>query len=62
MQGRFDPEMRSLRVRLLLPLSLVLGVIGGGTVGYRWLWRDIGGQLARRPVHDLHHHHDHRLW
>jgi voltage-gated potassium channel len=43
MQGRLDSEMRSLRVRLLLPLSLVLGVIGGGTVGYRWLWRDIGG-------------------
>jgi voltage-gated potassium channel len=27
----------------LLPLSLVLAVIGAGTVGYRWLWRDIGG-------------------
>jgi voltage-gated potassium channel len=38
-----NPEVRSLRVRLLLPLSLVLAVIGAGTVGYRWLWRDIGG-------------------
>jgi hypothetical protein len=41
--GRLDAEMRSLRVRLLLPLSLVLAVIGAGTVGYRWLWRDVGG-------------------
>jgi voltage-gated potassium channel len=43
MTDRLDPEMRSLRVRLLLPLSLVLGVIGVGTIGYRWLWSDIGG-------------------
>lgn len=42
-RGQLDAEMRSLRVRLLLPLSLVIGVIGGGTVGYRWLWRDVGG-------------------
>lgn len=34
---------RSLRVRLLLPLSLVGGVVAVGTLGYRWLWRDIGG-------------------
>jgi voltage-gated potassium channel len=38
-----DPGTRSLRVRLLFPLSLVLAVIGAGTVGYRWLWKDIGG-------------------
>jgi voltage-gated potassium channel len=43
MRRRLNPEMRSLRVRLLLPLSLVLAVIVAGTVGYRWLWRDIGG-------------------
>jgi voltage-gated potassium channel len=43
MRSGLDAEMRSLRVRLLLPLSLVLGVIVGGTVGYRWLWRDVGG-------------------
>ena len=35
--------MRSLRVRLLLPLSLVLAVIAAGTTGYHWLWQDIGG-------------------
>ena len=35
--------LRSLRVRLLLPLSLVLVVIAIGTLGYRWLWHDVGG-------------------
>jgi voltage-gated potassium channel len=43
MPDQLDLEIRSLRVRLLLPLSLVVGVIGAGTIGYRWLWRDIGG-------------------
>jgi voltage-gated potassium channel len=43
MPDPLDLEMRSLRVRLLLPLSLVVGVIGSGTIGYRWLWGDIGG-------------------
>jgi voltage-gated potassium channel len=33
----------SLRVRLLLPLSLVLVIIGVGTLGYHWLWLDVGG-------------------
>src|SRR5262245_28238447 len=33
----------SLRVRLVLPLSLVVGVVAVGTLGYHWLWRDIGG-------------------
>ena len=41
--GRLDAEMQSLRVRLLLPLSLVLAVIGAGTLGYYGLWRDVGG-------------------
>jgi voltage-gated potassium channel len=36
-------ERRSLRLRLLLPLSLVAGVVLFGTVGYHWLWRDVGG-------------------
>ncbi len=35
--------LQSLRVRLLLPLSLVLVVIAIGTLGYRWLWHDVGG-------------------
>jgi voltage-gated potassium channel len=35
--------MRSLRVRLLLPLSLVGTVIVVGTIGYHWLWRDLDG-------------------
>src|SRR5262249_17057647 len=33
----------SLRTRLVVPLSLVVGVVAIGTLGYRWLWRDIGG-------------------
>jgi voltage-gated potassium channel len=33
----------SLRARLVLPLSLVGGVVAGGTLGYRWLWRGVGG-------------------
>ena len=37
------PEVRFLRARLLLSLSLVAGVAGAGTVGYAWLWRDAGG-------------------
>jgi voltage-gated potassium channel len=43
MREQIDVEVRSLRVRLLLPLSLVLGVIVAGTLGYHWLWRGIGG-------------------
>src|SRR5262249_35510391 len=33
----------SLRARLVLPLSVVVGVVVVGTLGYRWLWRDVGG-------------------
>jgi voltage-gated potassium channel len=36
-------QQRSLRVRLLLPLSLVATVVVAGTLGYHWLWRDFGG-------------------
>jgi voltage-gated potassium channel len=36
-------EVRSLRVRLLLPLSLVAGVVIAGTLGYHWLWSSLGG-------------------
>jgi voltage-gated potassium channel len=35
--------MRSLRIRLLLPLSFVLAVVAVGTLGYFWLWREQGG-------------------
>ena len=38
-----DSTMRSLRVRLLLPLSLVVVVIFIGTAGYHALWLDVGG-------------------
>jgi voltage-gated potassium channel len=37
------PSPGSLRARLVLPLSLVVGVVAVSTLGYRWLWRDIGG-------------------
>jgi voltage-gated potassium channel Kch len=37
------PGSGSLQGRLVLPLSLVLSVVAAGTLGYRWLWRDIGG-------------------
>src|SRR5215813_10600150 len=36
-------SLRSLRIRLLLPLSLVLTVIAVGTLGYYLLWRAQGG-------------------
>jgi voltage-gated potassium channel len=35
--------IRSLRIRLLLPLSLVGAVVATGTLGYHWLWRGLGG-------------------
>jgi voltage-gated potassium channel len=37
------PGIGSLRTRLVLPLGLVLAVVAGGTLGYRWLWHDRGG-------------------
>jgi voltage-gated potassium channel len=36
-------EGRSLRGRLLLPIILVAVVTAIGTLGYRWLWRGVGG-------------------
>jgi voltage-gated potassium channel len=36
-------EARSLRIRLLLPLSLLGAVVVTGTLGYYWLWRARGG-------------------
>ena len=33
----------SLKTRLVLPLSLLVGVVAVGTIGYRWLWSAIGG-------------------
>src|ERR1700730_3676852 len=38
-----DSTVRSLRARLLLPLSLVVVVIVIGTAGYHALWLDVGG-------------------
>jgi voltage-gated potassium channel len=37
------PGLGSLKARLVLPLTLVVGVVATGTLGYRWLWRGIGG-------------------
>ncbi len=37
------PGPGSLKTRLVLPVSLVVGVVIVGTLGYRWLWRGIGG-------------------
>jgi voltage-gated potassium channel len=43
-RGAADPAgVRSLRIRLLLPLSLALAVVAVGTLGYFWLWRAQGG-------------------
>ncbi len=36
-------EIRSLRVRLVLPLAVVIAVVAVGTLGYHWLWRAAGG-------------------
>ena len=45
--------VRSLKIRLLLPLTLVLTVVVIGTLGYRWLWRDVGGtQLGHHVAVD----------
>src|SRR5712692_6683652 len=38
-----DRDPGSLRARLRLPLGLVVGVVTAGTLGYHWLWREIGG-------------------
>jgi voltage-gated potassium channel len=37
------PEVQSLRRRLALPAALLLAVLCVGTLGYRMLWRDVGG-------------------
>jgi voltage-gated potassium channel len=39
----YSADIPRLRARLILPLSLVSTVVVGGTIGYFWLWRDIGG-------------------
>jgi voltage-gated potassium channel len=36
-------EIRGLKARLVLPLSVVSAVVVGGTLGYFWLWRAVGG-------------------
>jgi len=42
-QTYFSADIPRLRARLILPLSLVSAVVVGGTLGYLWLWRHIGG-------------------
>jgi len=42
-QTYFSADIPRLRARLILPLSLVSAVVVGGTLGYLWLWRQIGG-------------------
>ncbi|HEX2481103.1 MAG TPA: ion channel, partial [Methylomirabilota bacterium] len=39
------PGPSSLKARLVWPLSLLVAVAVIGTLGYRWLWRDIGGTM-----------------
>ena len=36
-------DIPKLRARLILPLSVVLAVGTGGTLGYHWLWSAVGG-------------------
>src|SRR5258705_13705475 len=36
-------EIRGLKARLVLPLSVVSAVVVGGTLGYFSLWRAVGG-------------------
>ena len=38
-----DSSVRSLKIRLLTPLTLVLTVVAIGTLGYHWLWQGVGG-------------------
>ena len=39
----YSAEIRGLKARLVLPLSVVSAVVVGGTLGYFWLWRAVGG-------------------
>ena len=39
------PGPSSLKARLVWPLSLLVAVAVIGTLGYRWLWRDVGGTM-----------------
>src|SRR4029453_85721 len=39
----YSAEIRGLKARLVLPLSVVSAVGVGGTLGYFWLWRAVGG-------------------
>ena len=39
----YSADIPRLRARLILPLSLVSTVVVGGTIGYFWLWRAMGG-------------------
>jgi len=42
-QSFHSAEIPRLRARLVLPLAVVVAVVVGGTLGYAWLWRDLGG-------------------
>jgi hypothetical protein len=39
------PRLRSLRRRLVLPVTLVAGIVGVSTLGYAALWRDQGATV-----------------
>ena len=42
-QTAYSADIPRLRARLVMPLALVAGVVLGGTLGYLWLWREVGG-------------------
>jgi voltage-gated potassium channel len=42
-QTFYSADIPRLRARLVLPLAVVVAVVVGGTLGYFWLWRDLGG-------------------
>ncbi|HTY79550.1 MAG TPA: potassium channel protein [Candidatus Bathyarchaeia archaeon] len=42
-RGHESADIRGLKARLILPLSVVSAVVVGGTSGYYWLWRSVGG-------------------
>ncbi|MBI1728139.1 MAG: potassium channel family protein, partial [Candidatus Rokubacteria bacterium] len=42
-QTFYSADIPRLRARLVLPLAVVATVVVGGTLGYSWLWSDVGG-------------------
>ena len=51
--GADQVEVRSLRIRLLLPLALVVAVMVVGTLGYYLLWREVNGTWMDANIEDL---------